>query len=222
MPYARLDGPQVPTGKVTLAPQSAWASFYAFASTDGYGSQPGTDLGFLRAMSQTQLAWSIHSNIGQIPKKPLREPFKTRSQYLEIRHEGYLPAFLPLKQIKSGTFEVSLCPVLDKRIAVLDFPSTVANKKAPDFSQSIMHGIIQALEEQPELASYGYFSDTETDEFGRPLIEVGNQIITLAGVKEVEGQLESFNLPAISGEGRHLKRRDLEIQYVVCGSYELQ
>lgn len=208
------------SGKVILTPNSAWASYYAFPSRGGF-SQPGTDLHLLGIMVQSQLAWRLDSRTSQIPLKPLGKYFEPIHEYLEIRLDGYQPAFLPLKQIKSGDFEITLYPVLNKRIAVIGFSSNMHNNAIPDYSESIAQGIIHLLEQRPELATYGYLSDKEKGFHGRPVIEIGNQILNLTDVKEVEGQLEFLNNVTVSGEGRHLKRKSLDIHYVISGNYEL-
>jgi hypothetical protein len=51
--------------------------------------------------------------------------------------------------------------------------------------------------------------------------EIVNEVLSLNDVRAVEGQLEEVDTAMISGEGRHLQRKALDIQYSVSGSYRL-
>jgi hypothetical protein len=124
---------------------------------------------------------------------------------------------------------VRLSPVLQQRIAVLNFPCTDPDRKIAGFSQVIARSIVIAIEGRAELTPFAYFGEMpaarDTGDFfedlGRPLIEFSNEVLTLDDVQAVQSELESVDTNMVSGEGRHLRRKAMDIQYLVRGSYRL-
>jgi hypothetical protein len=114
--------------------------------------------------------------------------------------------------------------LINKRIAVLDFPDRRGVNTQPVLSQLIVQEIVQALESTPELATYGYISQDVMHrrwDLGHAAIELGNEVLTLNDVRLVQTHLEEVDTAMISGEGRHMRRRELEIHYTVRGDYEM-
>lgn len=225
-------------GRISLSPPTAWATYYAFPIPRGeraYGTHPSSNLKDLSDMRMTQIGWRIYPHVGRIPLTPFGEQFKATSSYLEIRHEGYRPEFISLEKAGSGTYHLTLLPVLHKRIAVIDFPAVNSDVSIGSFSQLIVQEVVSALESTPQLATFGYFSDQPAtsvgppqsfhdqfmDELGRPAVAIGNEILTLYDVHAIQEQLDSINTFMVSGEGRHLQRKELDINYIIRGSYKL-
>lgn len=220
-------------GRIRIQPATAWASYYAFpvnAESRMFGYPPSSDPRSLFAMRQTQMAWRIFSNVGHVPQKPFGDDFKAKSTYLEIRHDGYRPEFVPLDNGTSQSFTVELTPVLQKRVAVLNFPSLYAEVQIDGYSQLIAKEIASAIEGAPELATFGCFSSSPPnkedpadffEQLGRPQIQVVNEVLTLRDVRAVETKLEAIDNPMVSGEGRFVQRKMLDIQLMVRGSYRL-
>jgi hypothetical protein len=224
------------SGKIHFEPETAWASYYAFPVAEGdprrFGfPPPSSDLPSLMYMRGTQMAWRLMPRGGQIPSKPFGDAFEAKSTYLEVRHEGYRPEFIPLTGTEAKTYSICLFPVLHKRIAVLDFPSLDSELHVAGFSQLIAREVVSAIERRPQLASFVYFRDSQPAEegrmdffeerLGRPTIEIGNEVLRLNDVQDVQKQLESVDTGMVSGEGRHLQRKVLDIQFLVHGAYRL-
>lgn len=211
--------------RVHLDPSTAWASYYAFP----WAADPSVDVNKLFWLLRTQYVWRLTPHIDQIPKAPFEQPYDAASTYLEVRHDGYRPEFVPLKHVRPRTFTVRILPVLHKRIAILDFPCEDPNNGVSSLSQLIAQEIAGAIESQPELGTFGYFSDTPGDassmdfleDLDRPPIETGNEVLTLRDVQGVQAELESVDTGMISGEGRHLLRKALDIQFLVRGRYRI-
>jgi hypothetical protein len=108
-------------------------------------------------------------------------------------------------------FEARLVPVLHKRIAVLEFPSIDPSIAVGTFSQVIAWEVVDAIRHRPALETLYSCSDTE------PI----NEVLTLLDLRAVERELKSVDTEMVSGEGRHLKRKTLDISYVVRGNYRL-
>ena len=220
--------------RVSFEPETAWAAYYAFpVGRDDrrmYGFPPGHDVAALTGMRYTQMAWRLVSRVGQIPSQPFGDGYEPQDQstYLEIRHSGYRPEFVALNEIKADLFEVRLSPVLHQRVAILDFPCVGSELRVGAFSQLIAMEIISELECRPELATFGYFSDIAPDKdndadffFGRPPIDMGNEILILNDVREIQDKLEFVDVQMVSDEGRFLQRKLLDVNFVVRGSYIL-
>ena len=219
-------------GRIQLDPSAAWVSYYAFPVDRDwmFWSPPSTSLDHLHGMRMTQMAWRLTSDVGEIPAKPFGDGWAARNAYLEVRHDGYRPEFVPLEHIEAQTFEVVLAPVLDKRVAVLDFPPLDAETTIPGLSQLILREVLAAVERKPELATFGVFSsDPPEDEgsddifvqMGRPSIEIHNEVLGPEAVRDIEEQLSELDNPVVSGEGRFVQRKMLDVQYVIRGSYRL-
>jgi TIR domain len=219
------------SGKIDIKPETAWASYYAFPVKRGqqtYGFPPGTDLPSLKGMRETQMVWRLMPRVSQLPVNPFGNDYRAESTYLEVRHVGYRPEFVPLSGTEDRRFEVRLSPVLNKRIAVLEFPALDSTHQVPEFSQVIATAVVSAIERVPELATYGYLiepgqeQEGEGDYFlGRPSIQIGNEVLRLHDVQAVQEQLESVDTRMVSGEGRFLQRKTFDIQFVVHGTYRL-
>ncbi|HEX7839686.1 MAG TPA: TIR domain-containing protein [Kofleriaceae bacterium] len=211
--------------RVHLDPSTAWASYYAFP----WVADPSSDANKLSSLRTAQNAWRLTSHVDQIPKAPFEQAYDAASTYLEVRHDGYRPEFVPLKHVRPRTFTVHILPVLHKRIAVLDFPCEDPDGRVSSLSQLIAQEIADAIESQPELGTFAYFSDTLGnassmdffEKLGRPPIEMGNEVLTLRDVQAVQAELESVDIGMVSGEGRHLLRKALDIQFLVRGSYRV-
>jgi hypothetical protein len=113
---------------------------------------------------------------------------------------------------------------------VLDFPGLDSEYHVAGFSQLIAREVVSAIERTPELATFGYLRDSgpgdegPTDffeQFGRPRIEIGNEVLNLHDVQAVQEQLESVDTRMVSGEGRYLQRKVLDIQFSVDGTYRM-
>jgi hypothetical protein len=221
------------SNRITIDPKSSTILYYAFPVAEAekpYGSIPSTDLQLLRNMVFTQLSWHIDSVGGELPKNPFAErtfggTIRATSEYLEIRHLGFKPGFTPLHEALPYHFELKLTPVLNKRIAVLSFPSLAGSLAYPAISQIIVHAIVESLEGCPPLATYGYLSKDAVDSlrwpFGHSAIELGNEILTLNDIDLVRRQLQEVNTSMVSGEGRHMRRRELDIHFSIRGEYEI-
>lgn len=192
--------------RVHFEPETAWASYYAFpwAAT----AEPPFDIRELNGWRHAQRAWQLTPHVDRIPETPFEEPYDAASMYLEVRHDGYRPEFVALKHARPRSLAVRLQPVLHKRIAVLDFPCEALQRGVPSLSQLIAQEIADAIERQPELGTFGYFSDAPKNaspadflEDIRP-IEIGNEVLTLRDVQAVQAELESVDTGMISGEGR--------------------
>jgi TIR domain len=213
--------------QVRVQPTSAWVCYYAFPYPILHiEAKVGHDIPKLERIRRTQMPWRMSSRVDRIPKKPFGEDFRATDEYLEVRHEGYRPEFIQLEDATERTVELDLMPVLQKRIAVLDFPATANETKIEGGSQLIAGEIIQALERRPELSTFGYFTDKPhdppediLDKIGRPSIIVGNEILSLNDVRLIEKQLNLVDSRMISGEGRFFKRKELDIDLVIRGSY---
>jgi hypothetical protein len=220
-------------GRINLSPETAWVSFYAFPvgkDARAYGFPPGTDLPSVQGMRETQMAWRLVPRVGRIPSKPFGDDYEAKSKYLEVRHDGYRPEFIPLGNDLAQTLQVRLSPVLHKRIAVLDFPYVGGGSEMDGFSQLIAREVVAAIERCPELATFGYLSESAPDrehpmdffeQLGRPSAEIGNEVLNLHDVQTVREQLESVDTRMVSGEGRYLQRKALDIQFIVRGSYRI-
>jgi len=219
---------------VHFDPGTAWGLYYAFPKinqrrrarrkTQDWPA-PSTDVHALYNLRVMQTGWELLSHVSQIPERPFRRPYTAAQTYLEVRHDGYRPEFVRLEEAFPRTYTVRLSPVLQKRIAVLNFPCTAPDQQATGFSQLIARSMAVAIERRPELAPFAYFAVSPTDRAGyflnRPPIEFGNQVLTLEDVQAVQSELESIDTHMISGEGRHLARKAMDIQFLVRGSYRL-
>jgi hypothetical protein len=167
------------------------------------------------------------SDVGQIPANPFGPAYKEISTYLEIRHDGYRPEFVALDDIEPKILRVDLDPVLQKRIAVLDFPCLDSDLSVGPFSQLIAREMLMALEGRRELATLLSYSrgrqqnDGSAQEDLPVSQEVINEVLSLTDVRSIEQQLESVDTEMISGLGRHLKRKTFDVHYIVRGSYRL-
>jgi hypothetical protein len=216
---------------VQIRPSSAKALYYAFPSSRGdYGSTPGTDLQLLRNMVFTQLAWQVEAIGGKVPKYPFagERRIEATNEYLEIRHEGYKPDFIPLGSRRRGQYVIEMQPVLNKRTAVLGFPATGGQDRdsVPEIPQLIVQQIVQSLESSNKLGTYGYLSEQAAAgnarwRRGHSAIELGNEVLTFSDVAMVERELSEFDSAMVSGEGRHMRRRESEIHFTVRGNYTL-
>jgi hypothetical protein len=155
------------------------------------------------------------------------------NQYLEIRYEGYLPAFIPLTKQKRArfplvrkkheSFQLELIPVLNRRIAVADFLD-LGKRQPTEVSKIISLEIISALETYPEVATYGYHDPNEkdfTDFIERPALKYGNVILNLDDIAQLTEEMKDLDIMTVSGEGRHLKRKMLDVQYLIQGNYRV-
>jgi len=211
--------------RVHFDPKTAWASYYAFPWVAG----PALDVNGLLRLRETQYVWRLTPHVDRIPEAPFEWPYDAMSTYLEVRHDGYRPEFVPLRHLQPRTFEVRILPVLHKRIAILEFPCEHPDSDVSSLSQLIAQGIAGAIEARPELATFGYFSDTLRDassmdfleKIGRPPIEMGNEVLTLRDVQAMQAELASVDTCMVSGEGRHILRKALDIQFLVRGSYRI-
>jgi hypothetical protein len=221
-----------PAGRISLDPEGAWASYYAFpvpADASMFGFPPSSRPRDLEAMQMTQLAWRLTSHVGQIPANPFAGAFEATSSYLEIRHDGYRPEFVSLEGQSPQSFHVVLAPVLEKRIAVLEFPALDPKTSVPGLSQLIEREVLAAIESDPALAPFGYFSPEAPKEdspdffeqLGRPELVVSNELLGLEDVRDLEARLAEFDTPLVSGEGRFAQRKAFDIQFVVEGSYRV-
>jgi hypothetical protein len=177
------------------------------------------------------MGWRLFSNVGQIPRNPFGDRYEATSTYLEIRHNGYRPEFVSLDSGQPRSITVGLVPVLQKRIAVLNFPPLDPEARIDGYSQLIAKEIVSTIERTSELATFGYFSSSPPntehpadlmERIGRPQIHVANEVLTLSDVQAVEAKLESIDNSMVSGEGRFLQRKALDIQLIVRGSYRLK
>ena len=197
-----------------LDPDGAWASYYAFPVPKDrtgpvYGFSPDARAPVGRSIGQ--VVWQLTPHVDRIPANPFGDRYEGTSEYLEIGHDGYRPEFVSLDESRSRSFEVRLVPVIHKRIAVLDFPSVDSSVALGTFSQVIAREMVDAIQRRPELASLWSRSGAQ------PI----NEVLNLVDVRGVEQQLESVDTEMISGEGRHLKRKILDVNYVVRGSYRI-
>jgi hypothetical protein len=220
---------------VHFEPGAAWGLYYAFPEgREAAHRRPGlpapsTDANALQDLREMQLAWELTPRVSQIPEYPFGAQHQASQTYLEIRHDGYRPEFVRLEEDFPRTCVVRLSPVLQKRIAVLNFPCTDPDRQVSGFSQLIARSMAVAIERRPELAPFAYFgeapADRSTGHFldrsGRPPIEFGNQVLTLDDVQAVQSELESVDTHMVSGEGRHLRRKAMDIQFLIRGTYRL-
>jgi hypothetical protein len=213
---------------VRISPSSVKALYYAFPDPPGaYGSTPGTDLQLLRDMVFTQLSWQVEAIGGKLPEDPfsIRYGVEAANEYLEIRHEGYRPEFVPLDKRRYGRYVIDMQPVLNRRIAVLGFPANDSKDAVPEISQLIVQQIVHSLESSGRVATYGYYSDEAIGrhrwDMGHAAIELGNEILTFSDVAMVEQNLSELDSAMVSGEGRHMRRRESEIHFTIRGNYTL-
>jgi hypothetical protein len=220
-------------GAVRVDPPTAWATYYAFpvpADSRMFGFPPGHEPDALYALSMTQMAWRLEPVDGRLPKHPFAEGLRPMSEYLEIRHNGYRPQFVELTGRNPQQVQVVLVPALEKRIAVLDFAPLNLEIAFPGFSMLVTRDVIARIRKQPEIAPFGVFDiDDPGDEreesffgrLGRPAPRILSEVLGPAEVAEVESRLRALDNATISGEGRFIERRSLDIQLMVRGSYTL-
>jgi hypothetical protein len=201
-------------GQLSLQPSGVWASYYAFPvpkelTLEYYGFPPNaaTPNPFIGPLRQE--AWKLTSHVNRIPADPFGSGYRETSEYLEIRCEGYRPEFVALDSTRPCYFSVRLAPVLHKRIAVLDFPGIDSTVAVGTISQVIAWKVVDAIRHRPEPQPLYSLSDTE------PISDV----LTPLDVRAAEQELEAVDTEMISGEGRHLKRKSLDIHFIVRGAY---
>ena len=192
-----------------------WASYYAFPvpkeeTLEYYGFSHATPNPFI-GPTIGQAAWTLRPHVDRIPAHPFGKAYRGTSEYLEIRCDGYRPEFVAIDSTRPLDFSARLAPVLHKRIAVLDFPSIDSAVVFGTFSQVIAWKVVDSIRHRPELEPLDSLSDME------PISDV----LTPLDVRAAEQELESIADRTISGEGRHLKRKSLDIHYIVRGAYRI-
>ena len=211
-------------GKLTLEPPTAWAVYYGFfvAKDEAerfYGLPPRADIPRLTRIGTTQMAWRLSAEVDQVPSAASHG--HVEQQYLEIRQDGYRPEFVSLDERPFRT-AVTLQPVLNKRVAVLGFPAVVPSDAIPGGSELLVQAVIRSLESAPETATFGSFAETAAPMSPFDLrIVLGNEVLRLDDVRAAEQNLDQVDVRVISGEGRFLRRKALDIQYVIRGNYRL-
>jgi hypothetical protein len=199
--------------RVRFDPRTTWAAYYAFP-------EAAPDARWLARLHRMQHSWRLTSHVDQIPKKPFIHGHDIKSTYLEVRHDGYRPEFVPLKDASPRAFTICLSPVRHKRIALLDFPCANADRGVANLSQLIAQEIVGAIERRSELATFAYFSDGAGNAgTGDSSDETSTEVLTRRDVEAVQLDLEAIDTDLVSGEGRHLLRKALDIQFLVRGSY---
>jgi hypothetical protein len=203
-------------GRLSLEPRGMWASYYAFPvpremTLKDYGFSPKATPNPFIGRSTGQVAWKLQPHVDRIPANPFGDAYRGASEYLEIRCDGYRPEFVALDSTRPFHFSTRLAPVLHKRIAVLDFPSIDSTIAVGTFSQVIAWKIVDAIRHRVELEPLDSLSDTETI----------SDVLTPLDVRAVEQELKAVDTELFSGEGRHLKRKSLDIHYIVRGSYRV-
>jgi hypothetical protein len=207
-------------GNITTEPQDVQISYYAFP----YSSGNMTQKFYLRSKSMGQSVWRLYPQVDKLPQNPFGENTRAMDQYLEVRCDGYRSEFIPVvnNSTETGECKVQLHPILNKRIAVLDFPSVTIDPTIDDHSRTIAHNVWLALQNSASTADFGYYlRDYPADKRDGPSIEMVNEVLELRDVLRISEEMEKYITPIVSGEGRHLKRKSLDIQYVICGNYEL-
>lgn len=205
-----VSGSIEPDGRLLLVPGNVWASYYAFpmrTENPQYGLSGRLSFG----PCLSQRSWQLVPHVDRIPTHPFGKEYRETSEYLEIRHAGYRPEFVSLEESRPRSFEIRLTPVLNSRIAVLEFPNIDPKGTIGGFSQVIARAMVDALQRRPQLSSIWPNLDAE------PM----NEVLNLLDVRAVEQELESVDTEMISGEGRHLKRKALDVHYIVRGSYRI-
>ncbi len=256
-----------PDGSVALNPKSAWAFYYAFPHEPGgenrprlgwdawiFGAPSGTDETRGWSMSFGQRGWRIEGRGGSIPKRPFSRDIEASETYLEIRHEGYASGFIPMNGSQDGIYEVTLAPMLNKRVAVLDFTSVQPGEEFANISQLIVNEVISGMELEPQISparhrgrwrmpSYDemiervhrdpdghgtelnrrdWFAERgEAEQVAYPSVESTTEILNAEDVEALQKSLRAVDTPIVSGEGRHLRRKELDVNYIVKGRYRL-
>lgn len=165
---------------------------------------------------------TIISGASRIPNNPFSKGVKAENQYLEIRYQGYLPAFIPLAKKgifkRRQNFQVELTPVLNQRIGIVDFLNV--DGQPTEVSKILAIEIRSILETYPEVATYAYYDPTENILDGlNSSVKYGNVILNLDDISKISEEMEILDISTISGEGRYLRRKELDIQYLIQGNY---